>query len=196
MTWADRVNQLLHEGETVRGSVPVGDGEVYVTTHRILAFRSGDADGANFRQVDRPNVDGVAASAESDREALASALAWGVLGVALAATGVLVEVGGMFAPPAALEQGGVAGAGGVVSLFRTVFDALALVDEAVAVVGGLGLAVAAWYAARYWRSREHVVTVAVAGDEDVVLAVGDEHVDDATDVAADAAGAIRRELEP
>lgn len=191
MTWADRVNELLHDGETVRGSVPVGDGEVYVTTQRLLAFRGADADGANFRGVARPNVDGVAASAESDRGALARALAWGVVGVALAAAGVLVEVADLFTTPEALEQGAVAGAGGAVSLFRTVFDALALVDEAVAVFGGLGLAVAAWYGVRYWRSRERVVTVAVAGDHDVRLPVADESAEDVADAVAE----LRRHLD-
>jgi len=192
MTWADRANELLYDGETVRETVPVGDGEVYVTTHRLLAFRGEDAGGANFRGVDRPNVDGVAASAESDRGALASAVAWGGLGAALAAGGVVVEVADFFATPEALEQGAVAGAGGVVSLLRSAFDALALVDEGVAVLGGVLLAVAAWYAARYWRSRERVVTVAVAGDGDVVLPVGD---DETPEDAEAAVAELRRHLE-
>jgi len=57
MHWVERAEGLLYEGESVRETVPVGAGVVVVTTHRLLAFTP-DREGPDFRQVDRPNVDG------------------------------------------------------------------------------------------------------------------------------------------
>ena len=57
MYWVERAEGLLYEGESVRETVPVGAGGIVVTTHRLLAFTP-DREGPNFRQVDRPNVDG------------------------------------------------------------------------------------------------------------------------------------------
>lgn len=173
MTWRDRVNDLLYDGETVRETVDVGANRVYVTSHRVLAFADdGDADAANFRRVDHPNVDGVSAANDSDRRAFGKAVMWAIAGVPLVVAGVLVEVGGMLSLPDSVQSGGgAAGAGGALSLFRDVFAALSLVDEAVAVLGGCLLALAAWNALRYARSRERVVVVSVAGDDDVRLRV-------------------------
>jgi hypothetical protein len=175
MAWRDRVTDLLYDGETVRETVDVGANRVYVTSHRVLAFTesNGDASAANFRRVDHPNVDGVSAANDSDRRALAKALLWTVAGVPLVVAGVLVEVGDVLSLPESVQSGGAAaGVGGAISLFRDVFAALSLVDEAVAVVGGLLLALAAWSAVRYARSRERLVVLRVAGDDDVRLPVG------------------------
>lgn len=168
MSWRDRVNDLLYDGETV----DVGANRVYVTSHRVLAFPDADGDAANFQPVERPNVEGVGAERDGDRRALAKALAWAVAGVPLAVAGVLVEVGDVVSLPESVRSGdAAAGAGGVVSAFRDVVAALSLVDEGVALVGGLFVALAAWYAVRYVRSRERVVVLGVAGDDDIRLSV-------------------------
>jgi hypothetical protein len=187
MSWRDRVTDLLYDGETVRETVDVGANRVYVTSHRVLAFADadGDADAANFRRVDHPNVGGVSAANDSDRRALAKAVMWAIAGVPLVVAGVLVEVGSMLSLPESVQSGGAAaGVGGAVSLFRDLFAALSLVDEAVAVVGGLLLALAAWAALRYARSRERLVVLRVAGDDDVRLRV---------DAGADAAASELRD---
>lgn len=173
MSWRDRVNELLYDGETVRETVDVGANRVYVTSHRVLAFpaATADDDAANFRHVDHPNVEGVTAGSESDRGALARAVAWSIAGVPFVVAGVVVEVGDWFSLPESVQSGGVAGTGGIVSLFADVFGALALLDEAVALAGAGFLAVAAWYGVRYWRSRDRVVVIDVAGDTDVRLRV-------------------------
>jgi hypothetical protein len=182
MSWRDRVTELLYDGETVRETVDVGANRVYVTSHRVLAFpdATADDDAANFRQVDHPNVEGVRAGSESDRWALAKAVAWSIAGVPFVVAGVVVEVGDWVSLPESVQSAGVAGTGGIVSLFADVFGALAFLDEAVALAGASFLAVAAWHGVRYWRSRERVVTVGVAGDTDVRL-----HVDAGEAAAAD-----------
>ncbi|WP_227134060.1 hypothetical protein [Halorubellus salinus] len=180
MSWRDRVNDLLYDGETVQETVDVGANRVYVSSHRVLAFpdATADDDAANFRHVDHPNVEGVTAGSESDRWALAKAVAWGIAGVSFVVAGVVVEVGDWFSLPESVQSGGVAGTGGIVSLFADVFGALALLDEAVALAGACFLVVATWHGVRHWRSRDRVVTVGVAGDTDVRLRV------DAGEVAA------------
>jgi len=194
MDWRDRVTDLLYDGETVLETVDVGANRVYVTSHRVLAFTgtdgNGGGDAANFRQVDHPNVAGVRAGSDSDRRSLAKAVAWAVAGAPLVVAGVLVEVGDVLSLPEPVQSGGgAAGAGGVLSLFRDVFAALSLVDEAVAVVGGLFLALAAWAAVRYARSRERVVVLSVAGGDDVRLRVdagGDAAASDLRDAVESA----------
>jgi len=171
MSWRERVNELLYDGETVERTVDVGANRVYVTSHRVLAFFDDDASGANFRQVDRPNVEAVGAGSDSDWLRLARTVVWGGLGLACVVVGVLVEFGSFVSVPENLESGAVGSTGGIVSLFADLVAALALVDEAVAVLGGLLLAVAAYHGSRYAQSREQVVTVGVAGAEDVRLVV-------------------------
>lgn len=190
MSWRDRATDLLYDGETVRETVDVGANRVYVTSHRVLAFPDAPShdDAANFRAVDHPNVEGVTAGAESDGWAFAKAVAWTVAAVPLVVGGVLAEVGDWVSLPESVQSGGVAGTGGLGSTFTDLFAALALLDEVVALVGGLCLAVAAAYAWRWQRSRETVVAVAVAGGDDVRLRV------DASVDADAAASEVRRAI--
>jgi hypothetical protein len=175
MSWRDRVTDLLYDGETVHETVDVGANRVHVTSHRVLAFSDAAAgdDAANLRQIDLPNVEGVTAGSDSDRWSLAKAIAWGIAGAPFLVGGVRFEFSTLVSTPESLETGtgAVAGTGGALSLFRTLFAVLALLDEAVAAVGALCLIVAAAYAWRWRRSRERVVTVAVAGGDDVRLRV-------------------------
>lgn len=180
MAWADRVDELLYEGERVRESVDVDDARVVVTTHRVLAFTPTDGSGPNYRAIDLPNVTRVTAGGESDGEALQQAIVWGVFGIVLVGGGIAFEMGSLFSLPETLESGAVGGTGGIVSGFRTLVSLLSLLDEAVAVVGVGALAVGAVSAYRYLDSREHVVTLAVAGDDDVRLPVTGASTDPST----------------
>lgn len=186
MSWAERANELLYDGETVRETVDVGANRVFVTSHRLLVFFPEDAPGPNFRQVDNPNVEGASASIESDRGAVAKSVLWGVVGLAMVVGGVLVEVRDLLSLPDTFQDGAVRGAGGLLSMLETVFTVIGFADEALAALGVGLLAIAGFYAYRYQDSREHVVTVAVAGDEDVRLAVDAD--------GTEAAGALERAL--
>jgi hypothetical protein len=174
MSWSERVNELLYDGEAVREEVPVGEHEVVVTSHRVLAFTSALPSGPNYRAIERPNVEGVTTSLDSDAGALQKAVLWGAFALVLVVGGVLFEVGSLFSIPENLQEGAVGGTGGMISAFTALLEALALVDEAVAVLGVLLLAYAAFYGYRYRESREHVVAIGVAGDADVRLPVPDE----------------------
>jgi len=187
MSWVDRANELLYDGETIAETVDVGANRVFVTSHRVLAFFP-EGEGANFRQVDRPNFEGVTASDESDGGALAKAGVWGFLGVGSVVGGLVVEVGDVVSMPENLQGGAVGGTGGLVSTFETLVSVLALVDEGVALLGLVLLAVAGGYGYRYANSRQHVVTVDVAGEDDVRLVVDD-------DATTDAAATLRQALQ-
>lgn len=174
MEWSARVEELLYEGESVASSVAVGEHDVVVTSHRVLAFTPTLPDAPNYRAIERPNVEGVTARDDSDPVALTQAVLWGVFGFVLVVGGFLFEMGDLISLPETYESGAVGTGGGMVSLFETVFTALSLLDEAIAVFGLGVLAVAAYYTYRYRESREHVVAVVVAGADDVRLPVADE----------------------
>lgn len=191
MSWADRANELLYDGESIRDAVDVGEHRVFVTSHRLLAFTPTVESGANYRAVDLPNVTDVTDGGESDTTALKNAVAWGVLGLVLVVGGIVFEMGNLFTLPQNLESGAAGGTGGIVSGFQTLVSLLSLLDEAFAVVGVGIVAVAGFYAYRYRQSRTAVVTIGVAGDADVRLPVSS---DDATSDEADPGGASAMEV--
>lgn len=176
--WRDRLDELLYDGESVEESVTVGDARVVVTSHRLLAFAPG-IDGANFRQVDRPNVLGVSTGARSEPGHLFRALRWMAIGAVLVVAGTVVEmddlVGGVD-----LGGGGRIGVGGVLGVVRSMLDLLARLDELLQLFGALALLLGVVVLGVYAWTREPTLVVEVAGDEDVHL----PRPDDASAVAA------------
>ncbi|MFC6728528.1 hypothetical protein ACFQDG_07745, partial [Natronoarchaeum mannanilyticum] len=64
--WRGRVDELLYAGESIEERVEIGDAEVVVTTHRVLALTP-SGDGERYRAIDRPNVLGASIDADGDR---------------------------------------------------------------------------------------------------------------------------------
>lgn len=163
--WADRLTDLLYDGESVAESFAVGDARVVVTSHRVLAFTPG-ADGAAFRQVDRPNVVDVAAGARTESNLLGRAGRWGVIGVVLLGAGLVLDMDAIIGE---VSLGGGAGSqigvGGVLGLVRTVLDLLRRLDEFLAIAGVLVLALAAVALGAYWYTREPTFVIRIAGDD-------------------------------
>jgi hypothetical protein len=179
MHWVERAEGLLYEGESVRETVPVGAGGIVVTTHRLLAFTP-DREGPNFRQVDRPNVDGAEVRTVGTFRFLQRAVKAFVVGGVLLAAGLAVNLEGMVAG-ISLDSGGTAstvGIGGMIGTLRTVLSLLARLDDLLRVFGALALALGAVLLAVYLWSRERLLVVAVAGGEDIELAASDEAVVD------------------
>ncbi len=175
MDWAEQVDGLLYDGESIQERVPVGAGGVVVTTHRLLAFTP-DREGANFSQVDRPNVEGVDIRTGGEFHFLERAVKAIVVGVALLAAGFTVSLDGMVGG-ISLESGGAAsavGIGGMLGLLQTMLGLLAQLDDLMRVFGGLALAFGAVVLAVYLWSRERLLVVAVAGGEDIELAAPDD----------------------
>lgn len=170
--WSEHVDELCHDGETVERRVDLESATVAVTNYRVLAFAP-DADGQDFRHVERPNVGTV--SVETDDRL--GQLCWGF---AAAAVGVgLVEAAravtlSAYAPTAA-PQGVDSLPGGsarpVDAALSALETALLVLDWAVLLSGVAALVAAVALVARYVRSRSRRLVVRVSGGEDLVLPV-------------------------
>jgi len=175
MQWVDRAEDLLYDGETIQTEVRVGDGGVVVTSHRVLVFTP-DREGSNYRQVERPNVDGVSATTSGDGEFLELGVKSLVVGGALVAAGMVVSLDSMV-EGVALDGGQTAGAvglGGMMGLLQTMLALLAQLDDLMRLFGGLALAFAAVVLGVYAWSREDLLVIAVAGDDDIDLPAPDD----------------------
>lgn len=172
--WSEHLTDLLYDGESVVESIDVADARVVVTSHRVLAFTP-DAEGAAFRQVDRPNVVGVSTGARGEDHLLSRGVRWGVVGVVLLGAGLLIDMDSIVGD---VSLGGGAGSqigvGSVLGMVRTVLDLLRRLDEFLAIGGALVVFLAAVAVGAYFLTREPTYVIEVAGEEaDVDLLRGD-----------------------
>ncbi|MBV0925427.1 hypothetical protein KTS45_14565 [Halomicroarcula limicola] len=176
MDWGARVGSLLYDGETVEERVSLGESGVVVTSHRVLVFTP-DRAGPNFRQVDRPNVDGVGRRTSGESRFLEGGLKALVAGVALVVAGQLVSLDSL-ARGVSLDSGSAAtapGLGGMMSTLQTLLSLVARLDDLMVLFGGLALVLSAVALGVYAWSRERLLVVEVAGGDDVELpASGDD----------------------
>ena len=183
MSWVERARDLLHNNESIREEVRIGSGGVVVTNQRLLVFTP-EQSGANFRQVDRPNVESVKRHTSGDRKFLMPGLKAGILGLVMVAFGYVFNFD-EFAESIALDGGtgaaGAVGVGGLLGMMQTVIELFALLDEGLRIVGGLALAVSAVALSVYVWSRDDRLVVSVAGESDIELAADDDIDDDLLD---------------
>jgi len=165
--WAGQLDELLYEGEEVRERLTAGDGHVVVTSHRILAFTP-TLRGANFRQVDRPNVVGVEPGSHAPWGLLRYGLAVGVGGVVLVLAGALFDPASVIGQPA-LDAAATAGAGldGVFELVELLFAIVLLLDVLLWGLGLVALATAGVLLGVYWYLRTPTLVIKVAGNDDI-----------------------------
>ncbi|MFC6757050.1 hypothetical protein ACFQER_10660 [Halomicroarcula sp. GCM10025894] len=180
MSWVDQARGLLHNNESIRKEVRIGSGGVVVTNQRLLVFTP-EQPGANFRQVDRPNVESVERRTSGDRKFLMPGLKAGIVGLVMVAFGYVFNFDS-FAEGVSLDSGtgaaSAVGLGGILGLIQTAIELFALIDELLRIFGGLALVVSAVALGVYVWSRENRVVVSVAGEGDIELAADDD-VDDA-----------------
>ncbi|MBX0324226.1 hypothetical protein EGH21_14400 [Halomicroarcula sp. F13] len=175
MDWVERAGDLLYDGESIREHVRVGDGGVVVTSHRLLAFTP-DRDGPNFRQVDRPNVEGVDRRSAGNADFLEQGVKALVAGVVLVVAGQMVSLDGLVAGVSldGVGSAGAMGLGGMLGLLQGLLRLLAQLDDIMTLFGGLALALAAVVLGVYLWSREAVLVVSVAGGDDVELSAPED----------------------
>ena len=165
--WEDRASERLRHGETIEASVPVGDNGVVVTTQRVFAFTPG-SDGANFRSVERPNVEGVTADTRSNAGWLGYVARAGLGGVAGIALGLTVDFGSLLDLGDIGGQGaGRVGMGGMLTVLQQVSQLLGLLDQVLLVGGLLALALALGALGMYAESRTKTIRLTVAGETDL-----------------------------
>ncbi len=167
-TWQSRVEQLLYDGEEVDHQVGDDRMGVVVTSHRVLAFTP-EADGANFRAVDRPNVVDVERTNTGETRWLVSGSKWLVVGVLLAIGGLVFDFEGIFGGVEVNQEAGQVGLGGILGLFALLRTIFAVMDDALILGGSLaslgGLAAIGWYL----QSRTPSIRIDVAGEDDISL---------------------------
>ena len=135
--WADRVQDLLYDGESVRERVAVDDAQVVVTSHRVLAFTP-DGDGPNFRQVERPNVAGVSTGATASGALLGRGVRWTAIGLVLLGFGTVVDFGAIVGDVDLSTGGtGAVGLGGVLGAVQGMLDLLRQLDAILQTLGAL-----------------------------------------------------------
>lgn len=169
--WFARVDDLLYDGETVESRVDVGEGGVVVTSHRVLAFTP-EADGANYRYVDRPNVGGVERTARGNATVLAPAIKAFVVGGFLLAGGQVVSLDGLVGS-VDLSGAGATGLGGMLAMVQSLLGLLAVLDEAMTAGGALAVLAGALLVGGYLWTRRQLLVITVTGEDDLELPAAD-----------------------
>lgn len=171
--WSERVDQLLFDGEEVERRLEVGTATVAVTSHRVLAFTP-QADGADYRAVDRPNVRGVERRQVSTLGLLPRAAKVGAIGGLLALVGVAVDTEALLPRP---EVSDAPAAGGMVDTIDGVIGVFHALDTILLWLGVTLLVVAVGLVGLELATRRARVAIEVVGEEADVRLPGS--VDDA-----------------
>ncbi|RKS80845.1 hypothetical protein BDK61_0104 [Haloarcula quadrata] len=175
MDWVARAESLLYDGEVIEADVRLDRGGVVVTSHRVLVFTP-DREGSNYRQVDRPNVEGVDVTTSGDWSFLELGVKALVVGIVLVAAGMTVSLDSLVGN-VSLDSGGAAsavGIGGMLGMLQTMLTLMAQLDDLMRLFGGLALAFAAVVLGVYLWSRNRLLVVRVAGGDDVELTAPDD----------------------
>ncbi|AAV47765.1 MULTISPECIES: hypothetical protein [Haloarcula] len=175
MDWVARAESLLYDGEVIEADVRLDRGGVVVTSHRVLVFTP-DREGSNYRQVDRPNVEGVDVTTSGDWSFLELGVKALVVGIVLVAAGMTVSLDSLVGN-VSLDSGGAAsavGIGGMLGMLQTMLTLMAQLDDLMRLFGGLALAFAAVVLGVYLWSRDRLLVVRVAGGDDVELTAPDD----------------------
>lgn len=180
------IDELLHEGERVARVAEFGTSRLVVTNQRVLALTP-DAPGANFRKVDRPNVENVSVGTDSNLRYLSWAVSMVILAVPFLAGSRLLNFEGTFSG-LDYENGGRA-VGIDLGFVETLATVFALIDDALLLAGVACLLLVVPFALLYVRSRTTVVRIHVAGDSNVEIPAGNQpDVDAAVGAAREALG--------
>lgn len=168
MDATETLQRLCYGGESLEAVVPAGPGAVGVTSHRVLALTP-NGPGRRFRTVDRPNVRDIEAGTSGPTSHRDRSVTAGLGAVALLVSGTLVDLGGLVQP---VEAPTGMGLEALFAMIEGLVAALALVDEALILLGLLALLVALGSLAWYLRERNRVIEIHVAGGDSVRVPVG------------------------
>ncbi|WP_313691589.1 hypothetical protein [Halorarum halobium] len=177
------LDALLYDGETAEASVPLDDGRLVRTSHRLLLYTP-ETDGRTLTVVQGPNVEDVSLSASGRGAYVSPALKSVLVGGVLLAAGSVVPVDGMAGAAPSSAGAGATGMGGTITLLGDVMGVIALLDDALRTLGALVLLGGVALLGLYLRSRKREVVVSVAGDEDLTLPAGGVTEADVARVAA------------
>lgn len=172
--WSERASGRLRDGERIERSLPVGENGVVVTSHRVLAFTP-EGDGANYRAIERPNVEDAALQTIGNTGWLEYVLKGGLAGVAGVGIGYTMDFGNFFSMDSITGSGASqVGMGGMLQVLAQINRLLDMLDDALLVGGLLGFVIALGALGMFVESRTRYLVIEVAGEEAVqVPAAGD-----------------------
>ncbi|MFB6232795.1 MAG: hypothetical protein ABEH61_00910 [Haloarculaceae archaeon] len=168
--WRDNAAELLYDGESIQETVDFGDARVVVTSHRVLAFAP-EIEGANFRQVDRPNVSGVTTGSQTESTLLERSVRFGVVGAVLIVAGSVIDFGSIVGD-VDLGGGGAVGRvglGGMLGALGAMLAILQDLDQYMQLFGALALLLAVVLFGVYWYLRDTTLVLRIDGDDDIHL---------------------------
>jgi hypothetical protein len=167
--WTGPVEELLFDGESVKHRTEIGDNEVVVTSHRLLAFTP-ETDGENFRQIDRPNVQGVSAGADGEDTFIQQGVQTLGIAIVLLLAGQFISLDSLVS---GVDLGGSAagrmGLGGLMGMLTGLLNLLAMLDELMTMFGALAVILAMVIFVVYLLTRDRVLVIAVAGGDDILV---------------------------
>lgn len=166
--WSERAEQLLFDGETIDTEVAVGPATVVVTSHRLLAFTP-QADGKDYRAVDRPNVRDVERRAVYGLDYRERAIKLGVVAAILLVVGVILDPESLLPKPDVSGAGSAAGFGDVLGIVDRMIGLFHALDALLIGVGVLLAVVAVALGALQLSTRSVVLAVDVAGEDPITL---------------------------
>ncbi|MEF8785803.1 MAG: hypothetical protein V5A45_07705 [Haloarculaceae archaeon] len=176
--WRNRVDDLLYSGESVVESVDFDSVSIVVTSHRVLAFDP-ESDGATFQQVDRPNVEGVSAGAQSDGSLLERGVRALIVGIVLVGAGLVVDFGSLVGD---IDLRGQStrelGIGGIMGTLQRFLGLISQLDYLMRVFGALALFLGVVFLGVYWFTRDRTLVIEVAGGDDIHVPRPSEHAGD------------------
>lgn len=165
--WSEQVEDLLYDGESVDERVDIRTATVVVTSHRVLAFTP-ERDGANFQQVDRPNVTGVSLQASGESKFLRQGARAALYGIVLVVAGLLLPIDSILGGVAMPNATGQLGIGGIMGMFQQMLTLLRNLDDFMRLIGALLLLFAVVPLGVYLWSRERSLVIRVAGEADPI----------------------------
>lgn len=166
-----RIRSLLYAGEEPRAAVPVADGYLVATTHRLLVYTPRD-DGANLEVVHGPNATAISHDASGNAQLLQPIVYTVGGGLLLVVLGTMLNVQGMSDAVPSMEGGGGVGVGSILAQIASLLSLVGLLDELMAVAGALALLVGTALTGAYLYTRRSEVVVRVAGESDLRIAAG------------------------
>lgn len=157
----DDFRGALRDDETLTETVPVGAAAIGVTDRRLLVRQ-----GADVRAIDLTNVREVRRRTLQDRGRLSAALQWGGLAAVLVVARAFAPLEALVAP---VEPPPGDGFEALYEAVAVLVDALRYLDEAFLAVALLAIAWAGWHLVAFYRTREDVLEITVAGGDPVRL---------------------------
>lgn len=167
--WSEHAGPRLRDGEEIVAEIPFGENGVVVTNQRLLVFVP-ESDGANYRAIERPNVEDIRLDSDGNTDLIRFVAQGGLAGITGVLIGYTMDFGSLVSVESISSGGtsGQSGIGGLLKILNSISRLLELLDDALLVGGMLAFAVGLGAFGLYLESRLYGLWITVAGEDDEV----------------------------